>query len=328
MKLGYAIICEEHPPGRILEHARRAEAAGFDYLSISDHFHPWLDVQGESPFAWTVIGALGQVTDLPVVTAVTCPIHRYHPAVVAQAAATAACLTTPPFTLGLGSGEALNEHVVGGSWPSPSRRLDMLDEAITMIRELWAGEWVTHHGAFFTVDRARLYTLPDEPPRIAVAASGPVSARVAARHGDLVATGPDESLVSGYRDEGGTGQVWGQATLCFDEDPDRAAERLATRWHQTTLDWHANAEIPTPAGFAAAGRTVDRQDAVTSEPVGSDIGAIVDSLTTYRDAGFDAVALHNVGPDHLPFLEAARTELLTEARRRLEVEHTSTGRHA
>ena len=314
MQIGYAILTEEHPPERILAHARAAEQAGFDYLSISDHFHPWRPVQGEAPFAWTVIGALSQVTDLPVVTQVTCPIQRYHPAIVAQAAATAARMCGGEFTLGLGTGEALNEHVVGGAWPSPARRLAMLDEAAGMIAALLTGEEVTIHGDFFTVDRAQLYTLPDGPPRLAVAASGPDSAAVAARHGDLVSTGPNDDLLASYREQGGTGRAFGQPTLCFDHDADRAADRLAERWKHSAMDWSVNAELPTPAAFETATAHLTRDDVVGAEPVGDDVEAISDSVATYADARFDAVALHNVGEHHDDFLRFAETDLLPALR--------------
>lgn len=313
MRIGYALITEEHPPERVVDHARRAEEAGFDYLSISDHFHPWMDVQGQAPFAWTVIGALAEATDLPVITQVTCPIKRYHPAVVAQAAATSARMCNG-FTLGLGSGEALNEHVVGGEWPNPERRLEMLDEAIRIIDALWDGEVLSYHGRFYTVDRARLYTLPEQRPGLAVAASGPDSVRVAAASGDLVATGPDADLVDSYRDAGGAGEVWGQATLCFDRDAETAAERFVSRWRHSALDWTVNGELPTPGGFETATEKLGRDDIITSEPVGDDVSAIVDSLAQYAEAGFDAVALHNIGQDHRPFLEFAEQELLPAAR--------------
>lgn len=314
MQVGYAIITEEHPPERILSHARRAEQAGFDYLTISDHFHPWIDEQGEAPFAWTVIGALAEVTHLPIVTQVTCPIHRYHPAIVAQAAATAARMCAGTFTLGLGTGEALNEHVVGGVWPDPARRLAMLDEATEMIAALFDGDETTHHGDFFTLDRARLYTRPSTPPRIGIAASGEVSAGVAARHGDLISTGPKAELVQSYREQGGAGRVLGQATLCFDRDDERAAERLTRRWKHTAMDWSVNAELPTPAAFATATDHLDRDDIISAEPIGDDVDAIVASVQAYADADFDAVALHNVGEDHVDFLQFAEADLLPALR--------------
>lgn len=317
MRIGYAIICEEHPPERAVAHARRAEEAGFDYLAVSDHFHPWNTVQGESPFAWTLIGALTEATELPIVTQVTCPIRRYHPAIVAQMAATAARMCRGGFTLGLGTGEALNEHVVGGEWPNPDRRLRMLDEAIRIVRQLLTGERTSFHGDVFTVDRATLYTLPQEPLRLAVAASGPDSAALAAEHGDLIATGPSEQLVGSYRHQGGDGRVLGQATLCFDTDRETAAERMTGRWRHTAMDWTVNAELPTPEAFETATAHLTRDDIISSEPIGDDIGAILESLGAYADAGFSAVALHNVGEDHGPFLDAADHELLPAARDRL-----------
>lgn len=314
MQVGYAIITEEHPPERIVANATRAEEAGFDYLSISDHFHPWVGEQGESPFAWTVIGALCHATSLPIITQVTCPIHRYHPAIVAQAAATAARMCDGRFTLGLGTGEALNEHVVGGDWPSPARRLSKLDEAVRLIARLFTGEEVTAHGDFFTVDRARLFTLPEDPPAIAIAAGGDDAAQLAAAHGGIVGTSPNGDLVASYRDHGGKGPVYGQASLCFDRDPEVARNRMARRWRHSAMDWSVNAELPTPEAFDAATATFTADDVVGAEPMGADADAILGSIATYEEAGFDAVALHNVGEDHADFLEFAEEHVLPRTR--------------
>src|SRR4051794_24447840 len=173
MRIGYFLSCEEYRPAELVEQAKLAEQAGFQGLWISDHFHPWNDEQGQSPLVWSVIGALSQVCDLPVTTAVTCPTFRVHPAIIAQAAATSAVMLDGRFRLGLGSGEALNEHVVGAPWPAIDERLERLEEAIAVLRQLWTGEFVTHRGRYYTVDSARIYTLPAEPPPIYVSAFGP-----------------------------------------------------------------------------------------------------------------------------------------------------------
>jgi len=166
MRIGYFLSSEEYSPTELVRQARLAEDAGFDALWISDHFHPWNDAQGESGFVWSVIGAVSQVCSLPITTAVTCPTVRIHPAIIAQAAATSAVLTGGRFTLGVGSGEALNEHITGSRWPSIELRLEMLEEAITVIRELWRGQYTTHHGSHYTVENARIYSLPATSPKI------------------------------------------------------------------------------------------------------------------------------------------------------------------
>jgi G6PDH family F420-dependent oxidoreductase len=192
-KIGYFLSCEEYGPAELIDQARRAEEAGFESLWISDHFHPWNDEQGESPLVWSMIGAISQVCSLPITSAVTCPTIRQHPALVAQAAATSAVLTDGRFILGVGSGEALNEHVVGARWPDTAVRLDMLDEAVDVMRKLWEGDWVDHHGRHYTVENARIYTRPNEPVPVYVSGFGPQAAQLAGRIGDgFVTTSPDE----------------------------------------------------------------------------------------------------------------------------------------
>lgn len=305
MEIGYALITEEHGPKELVANARRAEEVGFTFLSVSDHFHPWLASQGHSPFAWTVIGALLEATSLPIVTQVTCPIKRYHPAIVAQAAATAAALGDGRVTLGLGTGEALNEHVVGGAWPAPSIRLDMLDEAIGIIRALWSGEPVTHVGDHFEVDRATLYTLPDRLPPIAIAAGGQRAIDLAARHGDLITTGPDPDTIAAYRDAGGEGRIYGQASVCYAADRGTAERTVLERWRHSAFGWDVNAELPTPGAFADATDPLPDDEVIGSSPVGPDADAYRASLDAYREAGFDAVSIHNIGPDQATFLDAA-----------------------
>lgn len=305
MKLGYALITEEHAPKDLIANAQLAEEVGFDYLSISDHFHPWLATQGHSPFAWTVLGAILHSTSLPVITQVTCPIKRYHPAIVAQAAATAAAMSSNRFVLGLGTGEALNENVVGGAWPAPSVRLDMLEEAIEIITALWEGEAVTRYGRFFTVDRATLYTLPDELPHIAVAVSGGRSIELAAAHGHAVSTSPAREPIEAYRQAGGRGDVYGQATVCFAADRDTAQTTMLERWRHSPFGWDVNAELATPGAFADATDPLPPSSILGSEPLGSDEGEYQASIETYREAGFDAISLHNVGREQTDFLKTA-----------------------
>lgn len=315
MELGYSLICEEHPPEALLDNAARAEEAGFELLAVSDHFHPWLDSQGQSPFAWSVLAALTERTALPLVSLVTCPIKRYHPAIVAQMAATTARMSSADFTLGLGSGENLNEHVVGGDWPDPVVRQDALAEATGIIADLLDGQELTHYGQWFTVDRARLYTLPDQPPTIGIAAGGSDAAELAAELGTaLIIVGPQGDLIETYRDAGGSGPVISQASVCWHEDPDQARKIVHERWRQGALGWDANAELPTPAAFDTAAQHVREEDAVGSTPVGSDLDAYLDSLEQFRDAGVDRLTIHNIGPEQDGFLDWAGRELLPAIR--------------
>lgn len=315
VEFGYALICEEHPPEDLVANARAAHDAGFEALAVSDHFHPWLEDQGHSPFAWTLLGALTEAVPLPLVTQVTCPIKRYHPAIVAQMAATTARMAPAGFTLGLGAGESLNEHVVGGDWPDPGTRFEQLEEAVEIIRRLFGGEDLNHRGRWFTVDRARLYTLPDQPAPLALAAGGTQAAELAARlDAGLIVVGPNTEVLEAYREAGGTGPTTAQASVCWDEDADTARKVLRERWRQGALGWDANADIPTPAGFAAATQTVRVEDVTGSKPVGSDLDAYLESMAQFTDAGFDRVVIHNVGDEQGGFLRWAGEELLPALR--------------
>nr|MBA3728962.1 TIGR03557 family F420-dependent LLM class oxidoreductase [Actinomycetota bacterium] len=220
-ELGYALSSEEHPPNDLVRHAKRAEEAGFGFAFISDHFHPWVDRQGQSPFVWNVIGAIAATTErLRLGTGVTCPLIRTHPAIIAQAAATSAAMMPGRFLLGLGTGENLNEHILGDRWPAVDVRLEMLEEAIEVIRLLWRGGVQSHRGRHYTVENARIYTLPDEPPPILIAAKGEKAGRLAGRDGDgLVGVSPDEEMMKAFDSAGGTGKPrYGQVTVCWAKD--------------------------------------------------------------------------------------------------------------
>lgn len=311
MRIGYAAICEEHPGSAIVHHATAAAEAGFAYVSVSDHFHPWLDEEGHSPFAWSVLGALAATTEVELATAVTCPTTRYHPLVVAQAAATVAEMAPGGFTLGLGSGEALNEHVVGGPWPDPEVRLEQLEEAVDVIRTAWEGEQFTHRGEWFTVDRARLYTLPSTPPRVVVAAGGDVAAELAADLGaGLMATSPDPDVVDAYRDAGGDGPLYGQASCCWAPSEDEGAEIFHRTWRHAVLDWTAKADIPTPEGFDQATTLTTPDTFRDGVPMGPDPTDLLDELDEFEDLGFDAVAIHCVGPHQQDFIDWAAEKAL------------------
>ena len=313
VELGYALSSEEHGPSALVEYARRAEDVGFEFASLSDHFHPWIERQGNSPFAWTVLGGIAEATDdLEVGTGVTCPIVRVHPAVVAQAAATTAAAMDGRFYFGVGTGENLNEHVVGERWPPHPVRLEMLAEAVEILRELWTGEEYTHHGEHFTVENARLFTVPGDPPPIHVAASGTRTAAAAGRMGDgLISTAPDEEVVESFRDEGGEdAPTIGQLTVCWDEDESAAVETAHEWWPNTALPGQLGQDLLTPVHFEQAVELVEPEDVAEAMVCGADVDEHVAAIEEFVDAGFDRVYVHQVGPDQESFFEGYEAEVL------------------
>jgi G6PDH family F420-dependent oxidoreductase len=310
--IGYALSSEEHSPTDLVDHARLAEEHGFTFALISDHFHPWIDRQGNSPFVWSVLGAIANATTtLTIGTGVTCPTFRIHPAIIAQAAATTAALMPGRFFLGVGTGENLNEHILGQRWPEWDVRAEMLEEAIGVIRELWKGEVTSHHGPFYTVEHARLYTLPKEPPSIYVAASGPQMAALAGRIGDgLIGTAPEPELIKRFAKAGGDGPRFGQVTVCWGRS-EKEARRVAHEWWPTVaIRGQASQELPNPAHFEQLAKGVTEEQVAEVIACGPDPKPILEQLTTYVDAGFDHVYLHQVGPDQEGFLEFASSELI------------------
>ncbi|MFE5861774.1 TIGR03557 family F420-dependent LLM class oxidoreductase, partial [Streptomyces virginiae] len=295
-----------------------AERAGFDFSVISDHSFPWLESQGHAPYAWSVLGAAAQATSrIPLMTYVTCPTFRYHPAVVAQKAATVQILSEGRFRLGLGSGENLNEHIVGAGWPAAHVRLDMLEEAVDIIRRMFTGEYVSHHGAHFDVENARLWDLPDAPPPIGIAVSGTRSCAVAGRQGDLViATEPRRELLERFDAHGGAGKPKvGQLPVCHDTDRAAAVARAHDQFRWALGGWKVNAELPGPDGFEQAARHTRPEDVAEAIPCGDDVDAFVDAVRPYAEAGFTEVALVQIGGAHQePFLEWAETKLLPALR--------------
>jgi coenzyme F420-dependent glucose-6-phosphate dehydrogenase len=314
-ELGYALSSEELGPRDLVRNAVRAEECGFSFALISDHFHPWTDTQGESPFVWSVIGAIAASTErLRLGTGVTCPTVRIHPGIIAQAAATSAALMPGRFFLGIGAGENLNEHIFGSYWPSPDERQEMLGEAIDVIRLLWQGGYQTHRGKHYRVENARLYSLPDEPPAIAVAAGGPEAATLAGEKGDaLVATAPDAELVRAYRQAGGDGPRYGQLTVCYDRDEARAVKTALEVWPNAGLGGELTFELPLPRHFEQAAETVREEDIAKSVVCGPDVDRYLEKITEFEDAGFDHVYLHQVGRDQESFFEFAQSELLVKA---------------
>ena len=315
-ELGYALSSEEHAPSDLVRNARLAEEAGCTFALVSDHFHPWVDAQGHAPFVWSVIGGIAQATErLRLGTGVTCPTIRIHPAIVAQAAATCAAMMPGRFFLGVGTGENLNEHVLGDKWPVPDERLEMLEEAIEIIRLLWEGGYQTYRGEYYDVEQARLYTLPEEPPAIAVAAAKPLAADLAGRCGDaLVSTAPDASIVEEYREAGGDGPCYAQVTLCWAESGEEAKRTSHRIWPIAGLGGDLNQELPLPRHFEQAAESVSPDDVAEAIPCGPDVDRIVAEAREYADAGFDHLYFHQIGPDQEGFLRVFRNELAPRLR--------------
>lgn len=311
VQFGYKLAAEAFGPKELVRQARLAEEAGFDFVEISDHYHPWLDVQGHSPFAWSVLGAIAASTErIGLATGVTCPTVRYHPAIIAQAAATLALLSDGRFTLGLGSGERLNEHVVAHGYPSVSDRQAMLREAIEIIRLLWSGGYQSFDGEYLALEDARVFDLPDELPLIAVAAGGPQAAELAAEAGDaMFGTDPDASLIEAYRASGGTGPRYGEVGVAWAPDADAAAQAAheTSRW--SLLGWKVMSELPNPANFEAASEFIRLDDVREQVPCGPDLAGHVEAVRSYEDAGYDRIAIMNLGPDPDGFIEFFANEL-------------------
>jgi G6PDH family F420-dependent oxidoreductase len=309
MRIGCFLSCEEFGPRELVEQARRAEAAGFHALWISDHYHPWNDEQGHSAFVWSVIGALSEATSLPVTTAVTCPTLRIHPAVIAQAAATSAVMLEGRFNLGIGSGEALNEHILGTHWPGADVRLEMLEESVEVMRTLWSGGQQSHRGRHYTVENARIYDLPESPPPVLVSGFGPKAVRLAARIGDgFVTTSPDKDSIELYRSEGGTGPVHAGTKVCFMGDEDEARRTAHRLWPNEALPGELAQILPTPSHFEQACELVTPDMLVT--PVGPDLDAHAASLQQYADAGVDELYVQQIGPDQNAFFTTWAEDIL------------------
>jgi len=316
-KLGYTLSSEEFDAPALVAQAQRAEQVGFDFASISDHFHPWVDEQGESPFVWGTLGAISQCTErIELMTGVTCPTTRVHPAIVAQAAATAAQLLPGRFSLGLGSGENLNEHIVGARWPGVVERQAQLEEAIEVIRELWTGELKSHRGEHFTVENARLYSLPEEPPPLLVAVAGESSVELAARTGDgLIGTSPVAESVEQFRGEGGEGKpTYGQLHVCLAKDEEAAKELALKQWPNGAISGSYFLELPLPAHFEEAAEVLDTDDVGESIVCGPDPERHRAAIQEYVDAGYDHVYVHQVGPDQDGFFDFYEREVLPSFR--------------
>ncbi|MFB8033865.1 LLM class F420-dependent oxidoreductase [Streptomyces sp. NPDC056004] len=318
VQLGYTMMTEQAGPRALVGDVVAAERAGFDFSVTSDHYFPWLDSQGHAPYAWSVLGAAAQATStIPLMTYVTCPTTRYHPVVVAQKAATLQLLSEGRFRLGLGSGENLNEHVVGAGWPAAAVRLEMLEEAVEIIGALFDGGYVNHHGRHFDVDDAKLWDLPDMRVPIGIAVSGRRSCELAGRLADLViATEPKKELLADFDRNGGGGKPRiGQLPVCYDQDRDAAVRRAHDQFRWSLGGWKVNSELPGTTAFDQATAFVRPDDIAQSVPCGDDVAEFVDAVSAYTEAGFTEIALVQIGgAQQRPFLRWAKETLLPALR--------------
>ena len=311
--IGYALSSEEHPPNDLVTYAQRAEEVGFSFALISDHYHPWVDAQGNSPFVWSVIGAIAQVTEkLQLGTGVTCPTMRIHPAIIAQAAATAATMMPGRFFLGVGTGENLNEHILGDRWPPHDLRLAMLVEAVELIRELWEGETVSWWGDFYTVEDARIYTLPEERPSIMIAGSGPHAIETAGEIGDgFIGLAPKKEIIQQFEEAGGEGKPrYGQVTVCWAKTEAEAKNTVYKIWPNSGLKGELSQELRTVTHFEQAAKMLD-EEAVSKEMIcGPDVQKHIAGIQQFIDAGYDHIYVHQIGPDQEGFFRFYKEEVL------------------
>lgn len=315
MKLGYHLSSEEHNAQELINLAIKAENAGFEFLTISDHFHPWVDAQGQSPFVWSTIGGISQVTKkIRIITAVTCPIERIHPVIISQAAATCAQLLPGRFHLGIGTGENLNEHVTGNAWPKIKERQERIQEAVEIIRKLWSGEYLSFEGKFFTVDEARLYSLPKILPEIYMAASGPKSAAISGQISDgLISTSPKKEIIESFESNGGKGKPkYAQVAVCFDKDEQKAKEIAFKYWPTKGLPRPDHADLKTPKEFMNASKNLNIDDATKDLAYGPNKQKHIEVLKKFFDAGFDFVAVSQIGENQDEFFEFYKNEIFPE----------------
>jgi coenzyme F420-dependent glucose-6-phosphate dehydrogenase len=316
LHVGYSLSCEEHRPEALVDFSQRAEAVGFEYASISDHFHPWVEAQGNSPFVWSVLGGIAQATDrLRVGTGVTCPTGRYHPAVVAQAAATVASMMPGRFFLGVGTGENLNEHIIGDRWPPFDTRAAKLEEAVRIIRLLWSGETQTYSGEYFRVENARIYTLPDAPPPIIVAASGPKSAELAGRIGDgLINSAPSPDVVKRFEasSNGAAGQRprYLQVNVCYAKDEAEARKTALRICGNVALKGELGNQLPSPAHYQQAVEMLSEEDVAKVILCSANPNEHIKKIDEARSAGYDHVHVYQVGPDQEGFFRFYEREVL------------------
>ena len=312
-RIGYKLSSEEHLPNTLVSQAQRAEQCGFTFAMISDHFHPWVGAQGQSPFVWSVIGGISQVTkNLLLGTAVTCPTIRIHPGIIAQAAATAAAMMPGRFILGLGTGENLNEHIFGDRWPPARVRRLMLKEAVQVIRLLWGGKQQNFSGEYYQVENARIYTLPQKLPPIVIAAGGSNAAKLAAEIGDgFVGTTADAGLIDMFEQAGGSGKPrYGELTVCWAEDQNKAEQAAYELWPISGLNGPLMSELALPAHFEQAATMIDKATVAKSVICGPDPKRHIEAIEKYAQAGYDHIFVHQIGPDQEGFLRFYQREVL------------------
>jgi G6PDH family F420-dependent oxidoreductase len=306
--IGIFLSSEEQSAKRLVDIAVKAEDAGFRDLWISDHFHPWIDAQGESPFVWSTIAAATR--EVTLTTAVTCPTVRIHPAIIAQAAATSATLLDGRFRLGVGSGEALNEHILGDPWPGIEQRLSMLEESVAIMRALWEGDNVSHDGQHYIVDRARLYSLPDEPPPVLVSAFGPQAIETAGRIGDgYINVAPDPDLLASYREAGGTGPAQAGTKICWGTDEAACVDTVHRLWPNEALGGELAQVLPMPAHYEAACAPITKEMIAETVPCGPDADRHAAAIQEFFDAGYDEVYVNQIGDDQEGFLKFMAEEI-------------------
>ncbi len=311
---GYFLSSEELTPSAMVESAQYAESLGVESLFVSDHFHPWLESQGQSPFVWSVLGAIAATTRQRLMTGVTCPTVRIHPAIVAHAAATTQMLAEGRFRFGVGSGENLNEHILGHRWPPPDTRLEMLEEAVDVIRQLWGGGYVTHHGRYYTVEGARIFSLPETAPPVLVSGFGPAAMELAGRIADgYVNTSPEAEAIDRYRSAGGRGPAVAACKVCWASDTDSARKLAYDRWKSTAVPGQLSQELAMPAHFEAASQNVTEDQVADKISCGPDPEVHVAAIRKFVEAGYDEIFIAQVGEDQRGFLDFYDREL----RRRL-----------
>jgi coenzyme F420-dependent glucose-6-phosphate dehydrogenase len=331
VKIGYSLSSEEHSPAELVHCAKLAEDAGFEFALISDHFHPWTNDQPNSPFVWGVIGAISQTTDrLRMGTGVTCPLLRIHPAIVAQAAATTAAMMPGRFFLGVGTGEYLNEHITGYGWPPPNHRLEMLEEAMAVMRQLWKGGWQSHEGRHYKVRHARIFTLPEEPPAVMVAANKPGSAELAGRSGDgLINFEPNPDVVKAFEKSGGKGKPhYGQLTVAYAQSELEGQKAIRKYWPNAGIGGRLMTDLPLPHHFEEAIASMRPEKIIEGIPTGPDPRKHLDGIKQYIDAGYDHVYVHQVGPRQEDFIRFYSEEVLPRFNGRAETSNGSARRRA
>jgi G6PDH family F420-dependent oxidoreductase len=315
MRIGYFLSCEEYTPAELVEQAKAAADAGFEALWISDHFHPWNNEQGNSPFVWSVIGAISQVCDLPVTTAVTCPMVRTHPAIIAQAAATSGEMLNGKFILGVGSGEALNEHILGDVWPSADERLEMLEESVELMRKLWTGEIVTTEGKHYKVDHARIYNLPETPPEVYISGFGPKATDLAAKIGDgYINVAPDAEMVQRFKEQSGGKPAQGGAKVAYAPTKEEGWEHAHRLWPNAGLPGEMAQILPTPEHFEQATQLVTEEMTRESVVAGNDPADHLEQATSYADAGYDELYIANMGPHYKEMIQFYGEKVLPDLR--------------